>query len=78
MLTSLRIAQAIERLKDVYLASPHAGLTVQEAAEIAGIDSEACTAILGALTDAGFLALEDGVFRRPRHEVGLPAPEGVQ
>jgi hypothetical protein len=61
---NVRIERAVERLKDVYRASPDAALTLTEASAVSGLDPESCQAVLDALADADVVERRDDLFVR--------------
>jgi hypothetical protein len=66
-------ADALERVKGMFLEMPGTEWTVAEAARLAGLDTEVCRAILEALQQTGFVSQRtSGAFVRcmlptPRH-----------
>jgi hypothetical protein len=65
MSSTLRIKDAINRVKGVFLEVPGSRLTVDDAARLSGIEPATCQAVLRALEDTGFLGKRPGgVFVR--------------
>jgi hypothetical protein len=56
--------EELRRLRGVFIDVPGTRVTCDQAARLAGIDSDRCAALLDALVDAGFLRLSDGRYRR--------------
>jgi hypothetical protein len=62
---NLTIAEAVHRLKGVFLEVPGTRLTVGDAARLSGLEAAVCLDVLKALEDAGFLGQgPDGAFVR--------------
>jgi hypothetical protein len=62
-----RVAEAVQRLKQVFQEGPGARLTVEDAARVSGLDPALCRDVLMALEDARFVARErDGRYVRQR------------
>jgi DNA-binding IclR family transcriptional regulator len=55
MPSPLSVADAVERLKSLFLEMPGTQLTETEAARLAGIDASHCRTVLDTLQRAGFL-----------------------
>lgn len=67
--TSLRVEEAVMRLKGSFLEMPGTQLTVCDAARLTGLEDETCSIILSALEDARFLRRRtNGVFVRRTSE----------
>jgi hypothetical protein len=65
MEATLRIVDALQRLKAVFLEIPGTRLTVADASRLSGLECPTCEIVLGALEDARFLRLgPDGLYRR--------------
>lgn len=63
-LQTRRVKEALARIRDLFL-DPGARLTTADAAQLAGLDSQVCGALLENLVDAGFLEQRlRGVFVR--------------
>ena len=61
----VRVIDAIDQLKAVFLEIPGTRLTVGQASRLSGVELPMCGILLGALTDAGFLKQKvGGVFVR--------------
>ena len=61
----VRVIDAIDQLKAVFLEMPGTRLTVREASRLSGVELPVCGILLSALTDAGFLKQKiGGVFVR--------------
>jgi len=64
MLATVRVAEAIERLKGVFLEVPGTHLSTAQAARLSGLDEALCVSVLSALEDARFLKrTRDGRYR---------------
>ena len=60
-----RVAEAVERLKGVFLELPGTQLSLADATRISGLERSTCRVILEALEDARFLARRpNGLFVR--------------
>ena len=60
------IADAVERLKNVFSEIPGTQLSLAEVSRLSGLEPERCQPLLDALISAGFLSRgRDGRFRRP-------------
>ena len=60
-----RVAEAVQRLKGVFLEIPGTRLTVADASRLAGLDRPVCQLVLIALEDAHFLTrARDGLYLR--------------
>jgi len=59
------VAEAVYRLKGLYLEMPGTRLRVSDASKLAGLDADTCEAILAAFVDARFLCTRQGWFVRP-------------
>jgi hypothetical protein len=64
MNASMRVEEALQRLKDVYLSDPVASLTVEEAAALTELETYVCHALMEALADARFLQRDAATFVR--------------
>jgi hypothetical protein len=65
MFATDRAANALERVKSVFLESPGAKLSVSDASRLCGIERGTCGAVLEALEHARFLVRgRDGLFGR--------------
>jgi hypothetical protein len=63
-LQTRRVKEALARIRDLFV-DPGARLTTADAAQLAGLDSQVCGALLENLVDAGFLEQRlRGVFVR--------------
>ena len=63
-LQTRRVKEALARIRELFV-NPGARLTTADAAQMAGLDSEVCGALLKNLVDAGFLEQRlRGVFVR--------------
>jgi hypothetical protein len=61
-----RVKEALLRVQNLFLA-PGARLTTADAAQMAGLDSQVCGALMQSLVEAGFLEQRlRGVFVRTR------------
>ena len=61
--TTLRVEEAVIRLKGSFLEMPGTQLTVRDAARLTGLEDDTCRIILSALEDARFLRRRlNGVF----------------
>jgi DNA-binding IclR family transcriptional regulator len=67
-LQTRRVKEALARVQGLFV-DPGARLTTADAAQLAGLDSQVCGALLQDLVEAGFLEQQlRGVFvRRPAH-----------
>lgn len=62
---TMRVAEAVARLKGVFLEVPGTRLSVADAARLSGLEQTTCTIVLNALEEARFLArTKDGLFVR--------------
>jgi hypothetical protein len=59
------IADAVYRLKGLFLEVPGTRLSVSDASKLAGLDAATCEVILMAFVDARFLSRTNGWFVRP-------------
>jgi hypothetical protein len=60
-----RVADAIERLKGVFLEIPGTQLSVADATRLSGLDRNTCGAVLHALEDVRFIKrASNGLFVR--------------
>jgi hypothetical protein len=67
MSSPVRVTEAVERLKAVFLEMPGTRITSEDASRLTGLELETCVVVLKALEDAGFLARTGvGMFVR-RH-----------
>lgn len=58
-----RVAEAVARLKGVFLATPATELSLADAVRLSGVERPTCRIILEALEDARFLARDQrGLF----------------
>ena len=65
MHATVRVVNALERLKGPFLESPGTKLSLTDAANIAGIEQDICRLLLSALVDARFLTRgPDGAYHR--------------
>jgi DNA-binding IclR family transcriptional regulator len=65
---SLRITEAVERLKGIFLESPGMPVPAEDAARRAGVEQSTCDIILEALEDTQFLTRDRaGRFVHPGH-----------
>jgi DNA-binding IclR family transcriptional regulator len=55
MEATVRVMNALSRLKGVFLEEPGTTLSVTDAARLAGLEPHTCQLILGALEDVHFL-----------------------
>jgi DNA-binding IclR family transcriptional regulator len=55
METTIRVRDALSRLKGVFLEVPGTRLSVADASRLAGLERDTCQLILGALEDVRFL-----------------------
>jgi hypothetical protein len=63
-LQTRRVKEALARIRELFV-NPGAKLTTADAAQMAGLDSDVCGALLENLVDAGFLEQRlRGVFVR--------------
>lgn len=70
MVGTLRVEEALQRLKGVFLELPGTQLTIVEASRLTGVDQDLCRVILGALEDARFVRCgQNGVFVHRGSEV---------
>jgi hypothetical protein len=61
----LRVVDAMQRVKGVFLEIPGTRLTPAETARLSGLDSPLCRFVLAALEDAQFLRRgRDGLYAR--------------
>jgi hypothetical protein len=68
MEASVRVVQALARLKGPFLETPDMQLSLSDAINIAGVDQDICHLLLAALVDARFLIRgSDGAYRRQAH-----------
>jgi hypothetical protein len=60
-----RLADAVQRLKGIFLEMPGTQLSMADATRLSGLERPMCRIILEALEDARFLKrLPDGMFMR--------------
>jgi len=60
-----RVAEAVQRLKGLFLEVPGTRLTLTDASRLSGLDRPVCALVLDALEDARFLKRgTDGVYLR--------------
>jgi hypothetical protein len=60
---AIRVDDAVQRLKGVFLEIPGTELTPSDASRLTGLESEVCRVILDALEDARFVRRrQNGVF----------------
>ena len=65
MHATVRVVQALERLKGPFLETPGTQLSLSDAVTIAGVEQDICDLLLAALVDARFLVRgSDGAYRR--------------
>jgi hypothetical protein len=63
--SAIRVADAVERLKDVFLEMPGTQLSAADASRLSGLERNSCAIILQALEDARFLTrARNGLFIR--------------
>lgn len=79
----MRIDEVLQRIQGEYLEMPGLRLTAAQAQRLWGLESDVCSALLGALVDAKFLAqTRDGAFIRmegakPRRDVSMKRPSAL-
>jgi hypothetical protein len=62
----MRIDDVLQRIQGEFIEMPGLRLTAAQAQRLWGLDRDACSALLGTLVDAKFLArTRDGSFIRP-------------
>jgi hypothetical protein len=62
---TLRIPEAVQRLKGMFLEIPGTQLSLAQAAQLTGMERSFCQAVLSALEDVQFLKrTHDGLYRR--------------
>ena len=65
MQATTRVVVALERFKGLFLQIPDMKMSLAEATQISGLDSNLCRQLLRALVDVRFLTLgPDGIYRR--------------
>lgn len=65
METPLRVTEALQRLRGVFLEVPGTRMTVADASRLSGLDRSTCGMVLAALEDARFLKRgRDGLYQR--------------
>jgi hypothetical protein len=65
MEASIRVTEALQRLKGIFLEVPGTRMTVADATRLSGLDRCVCGLILSALEDARFLKRgRDGLYQR--------------
>jgi predicted transcriptional regulator of viral defense system len=70
-----RVADAVQRLKQLFQEGPSARLTVEDAARVSGLDPVLCGDVLMALEDARFISRErDGRYVRQDGHAGSESP----
>jgi len=63
METSPRVAEAVQRLKGIFLEMPGTQLSMADATRLSGLERPVCRIVLEALEDARFLKRrQDGIF----------------
>ena len=71
----MRIDEVLQRMQGEFVEMPGLRLTAAQARRLWGLDSDVCTALLGALVDARFLVqTQDGAFCRSAGSSGCPQP----
>jgi hypothetical protein len=71
--TSMRITEAVQLLKGLFLEVPGTQLSAADAARLSGLDRSTCTVVLEALEDARFLArARNGLFVRRTSDSPIP------
>jgi hypothetical protein len=79
----MRIDEVLQRIQGEYLEMPGLRLTAAQAQRLWGLESDVCSALLGALVDAEFLAqTRDGAFVRmegakPKRDVSMTRPSAL-
>jgi hypothetical protein len=69
---TMRIADAVERLRGVFLEVPGTRLSVSDASRLSGLERTTCGAVLSALEDAHFLMrTRNGLFTRRTNDSPL-------
>ena len=62
---TIRIADAIQRLKGVFMEVPGTQLSVAQAVQLSGLEASTCEYVLAALEDVRFLIRgKDGRYRQ--------------
>jgi len=62
---ALRVADALQRLKGIFLEMPGAQLSMADATRLSGLERPVCRVVLETLEDAQFLKRRrDGIFTR--------------
>lgn len=65
MHSTLRVVEAVERLKGVFLEVPGTQLSLADASRLSGLERTTCSVVLEALEDARFLMrARNGLFVR--------------
>ena len=63
--STVRVTEAVERLKGVFLEIPGTQLSIADASRLSGLERHVCSVVLEALEDARFLTRSrNGLFVR--------------
>ena len=69
---TIRVAEALQRVKGVFIELPGTALSVDQASQLSGLEQDMCESILLALEDAHFLKrAPDGRYSRRATESTL-------
>ena len=73
----MRIDEVLQRMQGEFMEMPGLHLTAAQARRLWGLDSDVCTALLGALVDARLLVqTKDGAFCRSQGQRLSAPPAG--
>ena len=65
MESTIRVAEALQRVKGVFLEVPGTRLSIAETSQLAGLEHDLCESVMLALEDAHFLKrTRDGRYSR--------------
>jgi hypothetical protein len=74
MSSAVRISEAVERLKGIFLEIPGTQLSIDDASRLSGLEPATCRLVLTALEDARFFSRAgNGLFIRRTSDSPFPS-----